>query len=210
MSTLTFLVEVETERESGLIASNDEQSDKIQDAITEAVDGLGIDSIGARSDSTYNVTSVDIEELEKKGRASVRAEYEAAVRAEEPTDAELRQELKSARLELEGAKRHIEDLERAATKRREEADSKATGIYQILERGREEERVYMLDGVYDRVCFQMGAKEYERIEIGLTREYVREGRGAVNGVEIRNNNGGLVVIPESGNVVKVRPWELGR
>lgn len=196
MSTFTYLVNVTTERESGLIASNDEQDDFLQNQITEAIESEAIDGIGARSDSTYNVTDVSIESLSRKDERDVRAEYEATVRAQEPSDTELRAELKTTRTELARALTRIQDLENAATKRKEAESLNATRIYQVTDRTiHGEERQYFSDGPYDFVCFQVGPNWGEVIEVGFSK------RGNTDStLEIRAKDGYLSILPASMNM----------
>lgn len=197
MSTFTFLVTVETEREGGLIVSRDEQAEKIVEAIENAAPEADLSGLGARSDSEYSVTSVEVWPMDKKDLKEANAEYETAVLAAKPSDSEMAAELKRLRKELADAKARVAGAENAA-----EAATKALREVHPVSRTwmgsnwDEEGMRYLPDGRHDSVKFRYG----EREESFMTVEHSDQG-----GIEIRVNDawGDLAVFPMSGNVVRL-------
>lgn len=59
---LSFTVEVEVERMTGKFASKDEVREVLEEAITEGIEGADLSSLGADSESEYEVSSVDVNE----------------------------------------------------------------------------------------------------------------------------------------------------
>lgn len=198
MPDITILVTATTEKTSGLIASRDEQADALVAEIEQAIEGFEISSIGARSDSTYMVDSATYEVLDAKNQKKILAEFDEHVRAEAPPTAELTKELKSTRLELEGAQREITRLEQLVAKLREEESGEKSRVYQKDGYGADETFTYLKDGQYDSVIFETGDRWDDAFEV----MHAREGAG----VTIRfKGAGGVVVSPDSGNVVSVYP-----
>lgn len=198
MSEFKFLVGVTTERESGLIASRDDQSQKIEEAILEALESVDISDIGARSDSVYAVTSQDVWELDKRDEKEMRAEYEERVRAEEPDDKTLRRELKQAKDDTKHWKDMFERQKKITDQLLEDPSLKPTKVYQRKSGDRDAPAIYLADGRYDSVTFQYGADRHDgSYDVAL----IGEGE-----LEIRSQSMGdqLVVIPWSGNVVRLK------
>lgn len=196
MSTFTYLVTVDTDRDSGLIASRDEQSERITAAIEEAVPEADLSGIGARSDSEYSVGSVSVWEMDKKDLKEFNAEYEAAVVAAAPSDAEMRAELKALRAELAAANARVVRAEQAAetAKRALLEERPKSRIWQG--RGYDEaERVYFADGRYDHIYFATSEGD-DTISI----------RFDDGDLEVRYNGMGndLLVLPRSGNELALR------
>jgi ABC-type phosphate/phosphonate transport system permease subunit len=63
----TYLVEVEVERTEGKFASREEVEEQITDAL-ESADPGSVDGIGADGDSSYEVTSWDVQPQEQPKR----------------------------------------------------------------------------------------------------------------------------------------------
>lgn len=197
MSEFKFLVSVSTDRESGLIASRDDQSERIAEAIEEAVESADLSGIGARSDSVYAVSEHDVWELDKKDEKEMRAEYEERVRAEEPDDKTLRRELKQAKDDAKHWKDMFERQKKITDQLLEDPSLKPTKVYQRKSGDRDAPAIYLADGRYDSVTFQYGEDRHEgSYDVAL----VGEGE-----LEIRSQSMGdqLVVIPWSGNVVRL-------
>jgi chromosome segregation ATPase len=201
MSELSFLVSVTTERDSGLIAGKDEQIDAIESEIEQALNGFEISSIGARSDSTYTVTDLTVAALDKVAEREANREYEEHVRAEEPSDAELRKELAKVTAELAEARSKISSLESAATKRMEVQEVGKTRISQRLSSMNHDERVYLQDGRYSTIEFQLGDQYDECIEIGFA-DYGRTGNSLPE-LSIRSKQGQIVFAPLGSNTATV-------
>lgn len=201
MSTFTYIVTVETERDSGLIAGRDEQSDSIVEAIEQAVYGHQIDSIGARSDSTYSVTSVDIAEYDNKSLKAELAEYDAAVAAAAPSNADLLAEVKTARAEAAAAGKALERAHEKLALYEADQDRAATRIWQESRDGIVEgPRQYLADGRYDRVAFELkqeGLKHPAEVKVGFDGR-----RGGKEVLEIRVDGFmQIAAIPQSSNVL---------
>lgn len=129
MSTFHYLVEIETERESGLIAGRDEQDELILEALQEAEGNISISGIGARSDSDYSVASFSVEGIEKKDLKQINAEYDAAVYESYPSDGDMEDEIKRLKTKLvaaETARKKAESVAKAAVKK---LDAGKTSIY---------------------------------------------------------------------------------
>jgi hypothetical protein len=205
MSSFTYLVEVETNRDSGLIVSRDDQSEKIIEALEQA-DTADLSGLGARSDSEYSVTLVGVTELEKRDLKQINSEYEESVRAAEPTDKELRLELKSAKLQIESLQSQVKGLQAIQDALMSDVAHKPSRIYQEdstaprRSAGRPEAalRTYLDDGEHDRVLFAYGDAWEERFEVALKPD---------NSIELRSTGGSMLIQPIGGNSVRILPTD---
>jgi hypothetical protein len=198
MSKFAYIVYVETERNSGLIASRDEQSEAIEQALDE-LSGLGISGIGARSDSDYSVTSVDFWMMDKKDEREVNEEYERHVKAEEPSNKELRRELKLTADERDKYRDLYERQKSIVDRLLDSPEFKETRIWTEDRKGGEKVRHFLPDGRYDKVHFKIdGTDDDASVTIGID-DYSGD-------LEIRANAMGreMMVIPQSGNEVRLR------
>lgn len=197
MSKFAYMVYVETEKTTGLIASRDEQSEAIEAALDE-IDGLDISGIGARSDSEYSVTSVDYWLMSKQDEKEANAEYEREVREAAPPKDELRRELEAARADAEKYKR-LYETQKAIVDQIIAGDPNANSrIWQedaASRRGQDDLKHYLADGKHDSVMFRWGDSEFERFEVTLRDDKL----------EIRNTDGGVLVHPMGGNSFTVIP-----
>lgn len=198
MTTLRYVVEVEVERESGLFASRDDISEKITEAIENAVEAdADLSGLGANSDSQYSVSSFGIIEVDNKQITAEWRANEERVREELPGDAELRSAVKSLRAEVREKVDAIRRLQREINEANEERELGRTGIYS--QEGYQSPKVYMPDGIYDRVYFQYGERDDERFSLKRTE------RGAI---EIHMDAMGhheMMVLPLSGNGIQIVP-----
>lgn len=198
MSTFNYLVTVETERESGLIVSRDEQSEKIV-SVFDDLYSAELDSLGARSDSTYRVTEVEYQELEKRDLKTVNAEYDQAVRDAEPTDKELHTALREAKAEAAKWK-DMYTRQKAIVDQIAEGDPLAgSKVYQEPRKwiNDDEPRLNLSDR--DAVYFQFGPHRSERLA-------VRFSNYDDGSIEVTADTMGreFAVMPQSGNVVRIR------
>lgn len=154
MSTFTYIVTVETEREKGKFAGRDEISDKITDAINDAENSIDVTGIGPDSDSDYTVTLFGVEELEKKDLKTVNAEYDQVVAAERDPDSIVRDKLKTANARVRELEAQVSRLKGDLEKKAEEASETATRIWF----GDRDNPSYLPDGRYDHVVFEV--KDY--------------------------------------------------
>ena len=207
MSVISFLVEVSTERTSGLNASLTEQEDQVAQFILDSVEGSSIDNIGPISESSYSVDSVHVEPLTKHTAREVREKYERSVVSESPTDPELRKRIKELNAELREAKQRITSLEREKERAQEVIET--SRIYQKDSGFREENVVYLRDGLYDAVSFRYGDHWDKVLTVGLIIEHgsrsAENPEGTVSGIEVRNTSGQLSMQSQSGNVFQLFP-----
>lgn len=196
MSTFTYLVTVDTEREEGLHASRDEQSEKIIEALEQGAQDADISGIGGRSDSVYSVTGVDIQEMEKKELKAVNAEYDQRVAEEAPPESKLKAELRAARQDLRAKDQEIARLERKLAAEREKADNEPTRIW-IGGGWDDEKKTFLPDGRYDHIYFRYGDRDEARFTVGFD---VRQ-----KSLEIRTDDafGSIAALPISGNVLRI-------
>lgn len=200
MSTFKYLVTVETERDSGLIASRDEQSEKIVQALEELDTYADITGIGARSDSDYSVASVDIWEMSKKDEKEMHAEYEREVREAAPAKDELLVELEAARADAAKYKNLYETQKGIVDQLLESPEFKETRIWTEKRNGLSDKvRTFLPDGRYDHVFFKVTDTDDDgALSIGID-DYSGD-------LEIRSNSMGreMFVIPQSGNEIRIR------
>lgn len=206
MSTLTFRLDVEATRVSGLFASLDELETQIIDLLNEN-DGHTFDGLGATGESTYSIETLNLTPLVKADGKALRSEYEEMVRTEAPTDSELKTRIKKLNAELTAAKNRISDLERARDLAAENVEN--TRIFQNDFGLRSEERVpnYLKDGRHDSVTFQLGDRWDETISVSLVYEHSAplENRplGVPTGVSVRSTSGPLIMTAPSSNVFEL-------
>lgn len=60
-----FSVDVDIERVEGKFVSRDELREIVSDALSEALDGLDLDGLGADGTSTYEVVESNVDEIEQ-------------------------------------------------------------------------------------------------------------------------------------------------
>jgi hypothetical protein len=199
MSKFVFLVTVETERESGLIASRDEQSEKILDELERIGDYVSISGIGARSDSEYTVSSSDVWEMSMKDEKELNEAFERQVAEARPPKDELAVELKLASDERDKYRKLYEGQKAIVDKLLESPEFKQTRIWTEDRSGGEKVYRYLPDGRYDKVHFKIdGGDDDAAVTIGID-DYTGD-------LEIRANAMGreMMVIPQSGNEVRLR------
>lgn len=192
MSKFAFMVYVETEKNSGLIASRDDQSERIINELENIGSYVDLNGIGARSDSEYEITNVDVWEMSKRDEKEMHAEYEREVKAAEPTDKELRQELSEMRADRDKYKSLFETQKSIVDQLIEAAPNANSRIWQEDAASRREQgdlKNYLADGKHDSVMFQWGDSEFERFEVTLRDDKL----------EVRNTDGGILVHPMGGN-----------
>lgn len=209
MGQLTFLVNVETERESGKFAGRDEISEAISNAIQDAESNAELSSLGADGDSVYNITSFEIEELEKKDRKAVYDEYHALVVEQLPGDAELRQQVKDLKAEIKKLNAKIETEQNKVTALVAERTNDQTRIWQADERGLsalddDSPKTYLKDGKYDFVNFQWGDNWDEKLTAQM------DSHGSLIIRADGWGRGRMVVVPNSSNEVQISMMEVPR
>lgn len=209
MSAFTFMVSVETERDSGLHASRDEQSDAIAEALAEVEGNITISGIGPRSDSDYSVSSFEVNEYELKAVKAINAEYELKVEAAAPPISETTKQLRETKAALKAAQNQISQLERKLAKITEEKEAKATSVWQG---SWDEPKTYLEDGRYDKVFFGVGEdKLSDRSTLSIRRldkaespsgrvtlEITHEGWGGEMGIKPRSANQFWLTFDERG------------
>lgn len=196
MSKFAFMVYVDTDRESGLIASRDEQSEQIINEL-EAIDGFQISGIGARADSEYSVSSVDIWEMSKKDEKEAHELYEVEVKKVAPSDRSLRNEIALANAEAEKYRKLYETQKDIMEQLLASPEFKETRVFQEDRKGGVKVRTYMKDGRYDPVHFLMSEDGDDHITVRRDED---------GSLEIRYNAMGqqMVVVPKSGNEIAIR------
>lgn len=194
MSKFAFMVYVETDRDSGLIASRDEQSERISDELERIGDYVDLSGIGARSDSNYSIANVDVWEMSKKDEKEANEEYERTVREAAPPKDELLVELEAARADAAKYKSLYETQKGIVDKLLESPEFKETRIWTEDRSGGNKVRSFLPDGRYDRVHFGTSEDGDDNISVGFDQE---------GHLEVRYNAMGkqLAVIPRSGNEV---------
>ncbi len=198
MSVFIYKVQVTTEREEGLHASRDEQSEKIIEALEQATESADISGIGARGDSAYSVAEADIREMDNREMRQLHAEYDEMVKVEEPTDYALRQDLRKAFQEIKRLSGLVEKQKTIIETLENRPENKPTKVYQRKSGDRDAPAQYLADGRYDLVTFQFGADRHDgSFDVVLVEDGV---------LEIRSNSMGeqLAVIPWSGNVIRLK------
>jgi hypothetical protein len=198
MSTFTYLVTVEAERESGLNASRYDISEKITEEIERLADYVDATGLGARSDSDYSIEVSEVVELEKRDLKEVNAEYDRAVIAEEPSNKELRTELRNAKAEAEKYKALYETQKAIVDQIVESVSEGETRIYQDDRRAGDAGRVYLNDGQYDYVKFKFGT--------GDAHLSIRYDPYFSEALEVRYNGMGheIFLVPRSSNEFQIR------
>ena len=197
MTMLRFVVEVEVERESGLFASRDEISEKVQDSIESGIEDVDLSGLGANSDSQYSVVSYGAEEVDNKQIKAEWSENEHRVREELPGDPELRNKVKSLTHEVRDKVQSIRRLQAEIEEANQKREIGRSFVYS--QEGYQSPRVYLPDGEYDRIYVQFGEREDQRFTLKRTAE----GR-----IEIHMDSMGwheMMVQPLSGNGVCVVP-----
>jgi hypothetical protein len=198
MSKFAFMVYVETEKTTGLIASRDDQSERIISELENIGSYVDLNGIGARSDSEYDITDVDVWMMDKRDEKEMNAEYEQHVAAEAPTDKELRQELAALRADRDKYKNLYETQKAIVDQLIAGAPNANSRIWQEDAASRREQgdlKNYLADGKHDSVMFQWGDSEFERFEVTLREDKL----------EVRNTDGGVLVHPMGGNSFTVVP-----
>lgn len=197
MSQFTYFVTVDTERDEGLHASRDEQSEKIMDALEQGAQDADISGIGGRSDSTYSVVSVDIVEMEKKELKAINAEYDQRIAEEAPPESKLKAELRVARQDLAAKDREIARLERKLAAEREKAGNEPTRIWIGGGWDDDDEKTFLPDGRHDHVYFRYGDRDTARFTVGFD--------GREKSLEIRTDDafGLIAALPISRNVLRI-------
>lgn len=196
MSTMHFMVTVEVERDQGKFVSRDELSEAIIEALNDAPDQASLSSLGADGTSDYSVVQTDVEYLEPKDRKAIYAEYDQAVIAELPGDAELRAQIKELRKELHNAQFQAQNWKQKAEQLAADRKVGATRIYQTEGYGSDIKH-YFADGKLDSVYFQRGERDYDRWEIRLQED---------GSLLLRTDTmqGNMAVMPRSGNEMTLR------
>lgn len=157
MSELKFLVTVNTERESGMHASREEISELLIEEIASSVEAAQLSNLGPHGTSEYSVDNVDVEELDNKAARELWKDNDRAVKDETPNKSEALKQLRVANGEIAKLK---SELARAETKLAAAAEVREAGRTKIWAgpRYEEEGRIYLPDGQYDNVVFQLEDK----------------------------------------------------
>lgn len=202
MSKFTMLVEVEVERDSGKFAGRDEIFEKLE-AVVDEVSSADLSGLGADSSSEYSVVDVQISELEARELKGIYRDYDNAVIADVPGDAELRKENKHLRSKLKELNRVLNEVKDRNIKLLEKQEQGATRIFQrdTAEYRAEGKRTYIDDKT--PITFMWGDND-------STSSVNIEFMAAENGCtfEIRSNGwADLLVQPNSSNVIFVKIQE---
>ena len=191
-----FMVYVDTEKTAGLIASHDEQSEKIVDEIEQAIDGLDISGIGARSDSEYTVASVDIWEMSKRDEKEVHAEYEQHVRDAAPSADDLRHEIAAAKAEAEKYKSLYETQKSIVDQIIAGDPLEGSPVYQDPRGWRDDDAPRRNLDPREITYFQYGEHHAERFSVRM-----KDAELEISADTIGRD---FVVSPRSGNVVVIK------
>jgi len=199
MSKLTFLVEIEVERETGKFAGRDEIAEAILEELGSSTENADLSSLGMDGTSVYNIVDVSISELDKKELKALWKDNEERVVAEIPGDAKLRAEVKSLKRQLLLEAQKTDRLQEKLDASRKETERGRTNVWynkgSAFDNGN---RVYLSDGKYNRILFALGDPAMNE-----TLSVERREDGAL---EIRMDAMGrcdLIVRPTSSNVIVV-------
>jgi hypothetical protein len=121
MATITYLVDVDVEHETGKFASRDEISEVLQEAIQSAIEEADLNGLGMDGTSEYTIANQELVELTRKDQKEIWDDAHVAVVQELPGDAELRAENKRLREEAAKADARLaslqEDVQRLLSER---------------------------------------------------------------------------------------------
>lgn len=199
MSKFAFMVYVETEKSTGLIASRDEQAERIISELENIGSYVDLNGIGARSDSEYDIANVDVWMMDKRDEKEANEEYEARVLEAKPTDSETRRELVALRADRDKYK-SLYETQKAIVDQLIAGDPlEGSNVYQEPRKftGDEEPRRNL--SPRDRVYFQYGTHHSERLSV----QWSNHDDGSI---EISADTMGreFAVLPQSGNVVRIK------
>lgn len=191
---ITYKIDVEVERDSGMNTSRDDISDLIEQELSEVESNVSLSGLGPHSDSEYSVVNFEITQLDNKEQRAFNAEYDATVPAPRPTKS-LEDEIRTLKANIKMLDLIIARKERELTTIHEERKTHATRIYQDNV-GSGLPPTYFEDGPYDRVIFRYGEGEYDRFTVALKE----------NKIEIRSDGMGvrdMGIFPRSGNEIMI-------
>ena len=211
MPTHDFIVSVDIERDSGLHASRDDINERLEDAITEAVENADLSGLGPTSESEYSYSSVSVDAVDTRTKAGRDAlmEYDSHVIQDLPGDEKVRQENRRLRDELKQLNKVLAEVKDRNIRLQEALDTKRTEeetrIFQ--ESGYPDYiRNFIPDGRHDDVKFRVGSHEEDIISVELDVEN--------RAIKIKNSGmrAQMAVVPTAANTIRVAllPEELGR
>ena len=192
----TYLVHVETEKTAGLMASRDEQSEKIVDELDNLAGNVDLSGLGARSDSEYGIVNIDVWEMSKRDEKEMHAEYEQAVREAAPDDRTLRNEIASAKAEAEKYKSLYETQKSIVDQIVAGDPLEGSPVYQDPRGWRDDESPRLNIDPREYIYVQFGEHHNERFSIRF-----RDGELEVSADTIGRD---FVISPRSGNVVAIK------
>jgi len=197
VSKFVYLVKVETDRTHGLIASRSEQSDKIIEALQDPY--VTIDGIGARGDSTYDVTEVEVYELEDREMKELNAQYDTNVERSKPTDNALRADIREALADRDKYK-DLYETQKAIVDQLIAGDPhEGSPVYQEPRKWMNDDEPRVNLDPRERVFFQFGDHRSQRFSVQFSN--YKDGS-----IEITADTMGheFAVMPQSGNVVRIK------
>lgn len=199
MSKFAIMVYVDTEKSTGLIASRDEQVEKIVDELMSAIDGLDISGIGARGDSEYTVTNVDTWIMDKRDEREMNEEYEHHVLEAAPKPDELKAELMRLRADRDKYQ-NLYETQKAIVDQIIAGDPlEGSNVYQEPRKYTNEEQPRRNLDPRDHVYFHYGEHRTSRLSV----KWSNYDDGSI---EIAADTMGreFAVLPQSGNVVRIK------
>lgn len=199
MSKFAIMVYVDTEKSTGLIASRDEQVEKIVDELESAIDGLDISGIGARGDSEYTVTNVDTWIMDKRDEREMNEEYEHHVLEAAPKPDELKAELMRLRADRDKFQRLYETQKGIVDRIVEGAPHADSNVYQDRRGWTDEAEPRVNINPRDHIYFQYGEHRTDRLSV----KWSNYDDGSIE-VSADTMGREFAVLPQSGNVVRIK------
>jgi hypothetical protein len=191
MATITYLVDVDVEHETGKFASRDEISEVLQEAIQSAIEEADLNGLGMDGTSEYTIANQELVELTRKDQKEIWDDAHVAVVQELPGDAELRAENKRLREEAAKADARLASLQEDVQRLLSERNNGVVHSRVSVDNWRDRSVRYLKDDA--RVKFHFGYM--------MMREYIavtlKDDELEIYGTE------SIVLTPQSGNVVCV-------
>lgn len=191
MATITYLVDVDVEHQTGKFASRDEISEVLQEAIQSAIEEADLNGLGMDGTSEYTIANQELVELTRKDQKEIWDDAHVAVVQELPGDAELRAENKRLREEAAKADARLASLQEDVQRLLSERNNGVVHSRVSVDNWRDRSVRYLKDDA--RVKFHFGYM--------MMREYIavtlKDDELEIYGTE------SIVLTPQSGNVVCV-------
>lgn len=206
MTTMHFLVEVEADKTSGVFAPRDELEDRISSALEDAAQSADLSSLGANSDSEYEVSQTGVSVLDAKALKAQRDEYDEHVPAYDlpelaKTARALRAQVADLERQLGEQQRKIEAMEATRT---------ADGGKVYTENWSERVKHYVPDGDkgvrFDVESVRGGVKMRKPDTFTVTIITPRDDEQEY--LEVRSDGMGFLMQQTSGNVVLIKPGSI--